>query len=139
MSLNSGLSDSFRSGGIIRFPNRQPFQPMKYSLVLLLLCGCAAPKTGAPPCPPMPPRPPVALFKPILTDPNPPAGLPPRERIVPWIYPAGIVPNMYCWTVQTSSNMVDWAEYPCATDPCTAYATNPCAFFRLSGVAWFPN
>jgi hypothetical protein len=104
------------------------FLIVRRCLYLLLLTGCAAPKST----PPMPPIRHLALPKRIAAN-APQVITLPRTNTVPWQYAPGA--SNYCWTLQTSSNLVDWVDLPgaCVTDPLFAYATNAAAFFRLKG------
>ena len=55
---------------------------------------------------------------------------------VQWLYPPGINPNTYCWTLQSSTDLLHWSDLPgaCVTDPLTETTPLPCQFFRLKGV-----
>ncbi len=55
----------------------------------------------------------------------------PQTNLVAWVYPPGA--SNFCWTLQGSSNMVDWQDIrpSCATDPLVVFATNGFSFFRL--------
>lgn len=63
---------------------------------------------------------------------------PPFEAFLFWQYAPGA--TNFCWTLQVSSNLVDWVDLPgaCVTDPLTAYATNGSGFFRLKGAPFTP-
>ena len=62
------------------------------------------------------------------------AFLPPHfEKVVPWEYP----PGQWCWTLQSSSNLVDWIDVPAIVGRCmtnsSVTATDTLLFFRLKG------
>ena len=104
---------------------------MRLSLcALFLVAGCAAPKATKPMPTPLPPLPAVRLLapKPLLLS-------HPSTNTVPWIYPPSINPSNFCWTLQSSANLVDWVDLPgaCVTDPLFCWATNSFQFFRLRG------
>lgn len=57
-------------------------------------------------------------------------------NVYPVIYPATINPSNYCWTLQSSSNLVDWVDQPswCLTGIVDVNAqTNGAGFWRLKG------
>ena len=105
-------------------------------LLALLMAGCAAPKPyGFRPL--FPPRPVLSMAprsseaRKLDTTTTPPA-----DRAIPWQYDTNAyAPNSKCWTLQTSTNLVDWTDIPspCLTGELRAYATNPAAYFRLRG------
>lgn len=53
---------------------------------------------------------------------------------ISWVYPPG-ASNNYCWTLQGSSNLVDWVDLPdaCVSDPLYGFATNTAGYWRLKG------
>lgn len=89
-----------------------------------LLAGCVN----------VPPKP--ALFKPL---PRPMAAEPATyvapqfQAFIPWQYAPGA--TNYCWTLQTSSNLLDWIDVPtgCLTGETFTSPTNPFCFFRMKG------
>lgn len=103
-------------------------------VMLLLLAGCATQTV------------PKALnnlrqhtqFAPIQRFQQKQSVQPPFQAVIPWDYAPGS--NNFCWTLQSSSNLVDWVDLPgaCVTDPLTAYATNGSGFFRLRGSPFTP-
>ena len=104
---------------------------MRLSLcALFLVAGCAVPKATKPTPPPLPPLPALSLLapKPLLLSHL-------STNTVPWIYPASINPSNFCWTLQSSANLVDWVDLPgaCVTDPLYGFATNGAGFWRLKG------
>lgn len=52
---------------------------------------------------------------------------------IPWELPADA--QSRCWTLQSSTNLVDWADVPsaCLTGETLVRATNQFMFFRLKG------
>lgn len=108
-------------------------------VLTLVLVGCAAPKP--PVFKPMP-----QIHKLTLALPVAPAVIvpPPFQVVIPWQYIANS--NRYCWTLQTSTNLVQWEDildpslpvptaFPtnCLTGFISVRATNAFRYFRLKG------
>jgi hypothetical protein len=123
---------------------------MRYTLLILALCGCAAQPVSNPykmePAPvqeslisaPLPPEPPSnpRQFKSLAVVPHANPGEQPN-RPISIVYPAGINPNDYSWTVQHSSDMHTWQDL--AGAPLTGVfdlprMDLPKGFFRMKGV-----
>lgn len=100
------------------------------SLLLLLSTGCATSKPDST-TPPAPPR----LNLPAIKKTTGAAVFvqPHFQSVTLWQYP----PGQWCWTLQSSSNLVDWIDVPGTVGRCitnsSATATNELLFFRLKG------
>lgn len=61
---------------------------------------------------------------------------PPREVVLPWLYPKSIDPSNYWWNIQTSKNLNVWFTWVTNASG-EQWATNnkvaPMMFFRLQG------
>lgn len=56
---------------------------------------------------------------------------------IPWEYPTNIEPNMYCWTLQFSTDLVVWVDTTlCQSGTIIVTATSSVTFFRLKGTHW---
>lgn len=95
----------------------------------LLLSGCATSKPISPG--------PILPLKALMPAPRVPVDTNYVATIVPhaipWQYPAGLDVNRRCWTLQSSTNLVEWTDVRsgCETDPVLLDATNAFMFFRL--------
>lgn len=103
-------------------------------LVLCLMAGCAAPSRPVSKAPPSLHH--LVLPKRLALAPKPLLLTEPRTNTVPWIYPSWLNPSNYCWTLQSSSNLIDWVDVPgaCVSDPLYGFATDTAGFWRLKGV-----
>lgn len=104
----------------------------------LLIAGCATPKT---PPPAVNPKPVPGFLQKIRTRrielnqmmANVAGVIPQGTNVLVWKLPPDA--SIFCWTLQISSNLVNWVDLPgaCVTDPLDVYATNALSFFRLKG------
>lgn len=108
-------------------------KPLKAALLCLLLTACNHGTLNVAKTPPMPPMPPARK---LSVRPTAPVAPPPAFEFA-FQFPANKSCN-YNWTLQGSSNLVDWVDIStyvlsCPTGSVSIMADRPRYFFRLKG------